>query len=334
VVARALEVSVRSDAAQARGSRNSEAYDFYLRGLHSLEPFTREAFESGANYFQQALDLDPNFGQAAAELGRMQVLEAEFGFAPSAPTYDRARRTLEMAIRLEPTSGIAHAWHGWIHMAYDLEWASANSDMQEALRLAPHDPEVGLCAARLAMTLGHWDDAIRLLSSAIAHDPLFAALHNSASEIYLQTHRLADAEAAERRVLEISPTYASAPYNLAKVLLAEGRPADALTVIMTRQQDNSDRPTALAVIYHALGRKVDSDTQLADLIRRYQNDDAIEVADVFASRGELDDAFRWIDRAYSQRDAGIYFIKVDPLLKNLETDPRYKAFLRKMNLPE
>jgi tetratricopeptide (TPR) repeat protein len=325
---------VRSDTLQARGSRNSEAYDFYLRGLHALEPFTREAFETGANYFQQALDLDPNFGQAAAELGRMQVLEVEFGFARPTPAYERARRTLETAIRLDPTSGIAHAWLGWIHMAYDWEWARASFDMQEALRLAPHDPEVALCASRLAMALGHWDDAIRILTAGTTRDPLFAALHNSLSEIYLRTGRLADAEAAERRVLEISPTYASAPYNLARVLLAQGRPADALALINSRQQNTSDRAAALAVIYHALGRKVDSDTQLGVLIRQYQNDEALQITAVFASRGEVDEAFQWIDRAYRQRDEGLYLIKLDPLLKNIEADPRYKAFLRNMNLPE
>ena len=333
-VARALEVTVRTDTLQARGSRNSEAYDFYLRGLHSLEPFTREAFETGANYFQQALDLDPNFGQAAAELGRMQVLEVEFGFALPTPAYERARRTLETAIRLDPTSGIAHAWLGWIHMAYDWEWARSSFDMREALRLAPHDPEVALCASRLAMALGHWDDAIRILTAGTTRDPLFAGLHNSLSEIYLRTGRLADAEAAERRVLEISPTYASAPYNLARVLLAQDRPADALALINSRQQNTSDRAAALAVIYHALGRKVDSDTQLGVLIRQYQNDEALQIAAVFASRGEVDEAFQWVDRAYRQRDAGLYLIKLDPLLKNIEADPRYKAFLRKMNLPE
>jgi adenylate cyclase len=333
-VARALEVSVRNDAPQARGSRNSEAYDFYLRGLHSLEMFNGEGFEAAANYFQQALDLDLNFGQAATELGRMTVLEAEFGYAPAAPTYERARRTLEGAIRLDPTSGVAHAWLGWIHMAYDWDWATANAQMQEALRLAPRDSEVQLCASRLAMALGHWDEAIRLLKFAIARDPLDAVMYNSLSEIYLRTDRLADAEAAERRVLEINPTYVSAPYNLAKVLVAEGRPEDALALIMSRQQDISDRHASLALIYHALGRKVDSDTQLAVLIRQYQNDQAFQIAGVFAFRGEADEAFHWIERARRQRDAFLYYFKVEWLLKTLETDPRYNAFLRKMNLPE
>lgn len=333
-VARALEVTVRSDTLHARGSRNSEAYDFYLRGLHSLDTFNGQAFEAGANYFQQALDLDPKFADAATELGRMVLLQAEFGYAPAAPTYERARRTLETALRLDPNSGIAHAWLGWIHMGYDWNWAAADADMQEALRLAPRDPEVQLCASRLAMAMGHWEQAISLLTAAIAHDPLYAALYNSLSETYLRTGRLADAEAAERRVLEIAPTYASAPYNLAMVLLAEGRPADALTLITTRQQDISARPAALAIIFHALGRKVDSDTQLATLIRRYQDNDALDIADVLAFRSQADEAFRWFERAYRQRDARLYLIKVDPLLKSIEPDSRYKAFLREMNLPE
>jgi adenylate cyclase len=333
-VARALEVSVRNDASQARGSHNSEAYDFYLRGLHALEAFNGVGFETAGNDFQQALDLDPNFGQAATQLGRMVVLEAEFGYAPSAPAYERARRTLQTAVRLDPSSGMAHAWLGWVHMAYDWDWSAANADMQEALRVAPHDPEVGLCAARLAMALGHWDEAVQLLTSASARDPLFAALYNSLSEIYLQTGRLTDAEATERHVLEINPTYVSAPYNLAKVLLAEGRPADALTLIASRQQEISDRPAALAMIYHALGRKLDSDTQLATLVHQYQNDEAVEIADVFAFRGETDEAFHWLERAYRQRDASLYYIKVDWPLKKIDADPRYKAFLRKLNLPE
>jgi len=333
-VARALEVSVRNDAPQGRGSQNSEAYDFYLRGLHALEAYNGVGFETAGNDFQQALDLDPGFGQAATQLGRMVVLEAEFGYAPAAPTYDRARRMLETALRLDPSSGLAHAWLGWVHMAYDWDWAAASADMREALRLAPHDPEVGLCASRLAMALGHWDDAIQLIKSASARDPLFPALFNSLSEIYLQTGRLPEAEAAERHVLEISPTYVSAPYNLAKVLLAEDRPTEALALIATRQQAVSDRPASLAMIYHALGRKTDSDAQLAMLVHQYQNDQPVEIAEVFAFRGEAEEAFQWLERSYRQRCASLYFIKAEWPLKKIEADRRYEALLRKLNLPE
>ena len=62
--------------------------------------------------------------------------------------------------------------------------------------------------------------------------------------------------------------------------------------------------------------------------------DAFEIAEAHAFRGEVDQAFAWLDRAYSQKDPSLYMIKGDPNFKNIETDPRYKAFLRKMNLPE
>jgi len=70
--------------------------------------------------------------------------------------------------------------------------------------------------------------------------------------------------------------------------------------------------------------------------RFVQNGDswASEIARVYAFRGEKDRAFEWLNRAYEARDEDLYFIKGDPLFKNLEGDPRYKAYLRKMNLPE
>jgi hypothetical protein len=82
------------------------------------------------------------------------------------------------------------------------------------------------------------------------------------------------------------------------------------------------------------GRKAESDSELAAAIRQDGTDWPSEVARVYAFRGENDRAFQWLEQAYRARDEDLYLIKGDPLLKNLEGDPRYKAFLRKMKLPE
>ena len=144
---------------------------------------------------------------------------------------------------------------------------------------------------------------------------------------------MAEAEAAERKTLEINPTYSSGPYNLAIVLLARGRRDEALKVI-PQAQDQADRAQGLVLIYYALGRRADSDAQLAALTREHASDDAFSIAEAHAYRGESDEAFRWLDRAYAQKVSDLYLVKGAPLLKNLETDPRYKVFLRRMNLPE
>ena len=73
---------------------------------------------------------------------------------------------------------------------------------------------------------------------------------------------------------------------------------------------------------------------LSEYIAKFHSDGAYQVAEVCAFRGEPDKAFEWLDRAYSQRDPGVADVKVDPLLKNLKSDPRYAAFLKKMRLPE
>jgi TolB-like protein/Tfp pilus assembly protein PilF len=333
-VARALEITVSNDTLQPHtAARNPEAYDLYLRGVHAIDRFDREGFDAAVDYFQQALDLDPTFGAAAADLGWALVLQAEFNFVPPAQGYERARRGLETAIELDPKSGQPHAWLGWVHTAYDWDWAAADAEMKDALRLSPRDPKVLMCAARLSEALGHWDEAIHLLSSAIARDPLFAGAHNVLSGVYARAGRLAEAEATERRVLEISPTYVSAPYNLGVVLLALGRRDEALKA-MQQAQDPADRAQGLAVIYYVLGRKADSDAQLATLTREHAGDEAFAIAGAHAYRGESDEALRWLDRAYAQKDYGLYLVKGNVLLKNLESDPRYKAFLHKMKLPE
>ena len=89
-----------------------------------------------------------------------------------------------------------------------------------------------------------------------------------------------------------------------------------------------------AMALFAAGRKAESDSQLAEAIRRNGTSWPSETARLYAFRGEKDRAFEWLDRAYELRDPDIYTFKGDPLFKNLENDPRYKAFLRKMNLPE
>jgi len=188
-VARAMEVTVGSDVQQmATASKNPEAYDLYLRGLHALDHRDRQSVEAAANYFQQALDLDASFAAAAMQLGRTLAFQVEVGFAP-AETFERARRSLETAIRVDPTFGPAHAWLGWVHMAYDWDWPAADVETKEGLRISPRDPLVLLCAARLAEVLGHWDDAIRLFTSSLARDPLNPGAQNVLSGTYARAGR-------------------------------------------------------------------------------------------------------------------------------------------------
>ena len=85
--------------------------------------------------------------------------------------------------------------------------------------------------------------------------------------------------------------------------------------------------------YYALGRKKESDAALSELVTKYHAGGAYQIALVYAFRNQSDEAFEWLERAYAQRDGGLIGTKMDPLLKSLHKDPRYAAFLKKLNFP-
>jgi hypothetical protein len=102
---------------------------------------------------------------------------------------------------------------------------------------------------------------------------------------------------------------------------------------MQKEPDPLWRGCGLALAYHAVGKKKESDDALADYIEKFQNEAAFQIAEIYAYRGETDKAFEWLERSYKQRDTGLAQLKGDPLLRSLERDPRWTAFLKKMKLP-
>jgi len=221
-----------------------------------------------------------------------------------------------------------------IHLEYDWDWTGADRELQQAFALGPRESSGVLSASRLAAALGHWDEARQLAIEAIALDPLDAAAHGSLGwAIYLRSGRLAEAEQSLRRSLQIAPQWGSGRYFLGEVLMLQGHHEAALAEFRKETLDDGQLEGS-AMVYFATGRKAESDAQLAKAIARNGSSWASEIARVYAFRGEKDRAFEWLEKAYEARDEDLYFIKGDPLFKNLEGDPRFKAFLKKMNLPE
>jgi adenylate cyclase len=120
---------------------------------------------------------------------------------------------------------------------------------------------------------------------------------------------------------------------LGLVLLLRGEAAAALAEFQ-RDPDESNQRLGAALAYFALGRKAEANAALSEMERLDATTHASNIAEALAYRGEIDQAFTWLDRAYQGRDFGVTQINRDPLMKSLHGDPRWKAFLRKMKLPE
>jgi tetratricopeptide (TPR) repeat protein len=204
--------------------------------------------------------------------------------------------------------------------------------MRRALELAPRNVDVVLAASRLAAALfGRVDEAIELCRRAIALDPFNALGHRYLGLTLLNSGLLEEAEAALKQALELDPLGGMTRVALGQVYLAQGRFPEALAEF-EKESHEGFRLLGLSMAYHALGQKTRSSAaleQLGDLsVHAYLN------AQANAYCGNLDVAFQWLEHAYAQRNAGLPSMKLQPSLRALHGDPRWRAFLAKMRFAE
>jgi TolB-like protein/Tfp pilus assembly protein PilF len=312
--------------------RNTEAYTLYLRGLHARDRFDQEGTEQAIGDFERVLELDPSFAPAELWLGNAYFVLGLYDFMPPEIAFEKARLATERALKLDPNLAIAHAQLAEIHRVYDWDWPAAERELKQALALAPADGNFLFYAAGQSQTMGRWDEAVKQVNAALAQDPLNQAAYWNLSLTQSRRGRLEEAETAARRALEVAPTAPFAHYILGSALLDRNQ-SDAALTEFSKETVEGARLGGSAMAYFALGRKADSDAALAQMIK-VQGNRPFNTARVYGFRGEADEALKWLERAYAQKDSALFLVKGDPAFKKIEGDPRYKAFLKKMNLPE
>jgi TolB-like protein/tetratricopeptide (TPR) repeat protein len=334
-IVRAMEVTVGADQLRQRTSiKNMDAYQFYLRGRHAFDRYDRDGDDEAAADFKKALNLDPAFAEAAVYLALTRTQQAIDGFIDYAGGFEEARRIATNALRIDPSLALGHSALADYYTRLAWDWPAADREAKRAVELDPGGVIPLDASAVLATSLGHWDEAVSLLNAAIEFDPLNAGLYWDLGNARYRSGRYPEAEAAFRRVLQIAPTFVSAHFELGRVLLEAGRPRDALDEMERESPEPySGRTLGLAMVYFALGRRTDSDAAVKRLAAEGGDDWPFGMAEAYAYRGEADKAIQWLDRAYTTKDE-LQYIKGDPTFRKIERDPRFNAFLRKMNLPE
>ncbi|HEX8802023.1 MAG TPA: tetratricopeptide repeat protein, partial [Terriglobales bacterium] len=309
---------------------NPEAFEAYLQGYHFFQGNTDKDADMAAKYFERATQLDPSYALAWAWLTRARNWQANQGLIPMEEGRRLAREAVERALSLNPNLAKAHIEMGRLKQQIDFDWVGADASFQRAISLEPGNPEGVRMAAWSAAMFGRFDEAVQLGRRAVELDPLDEESWWSLGQIERLNGQLDQAAADGKKGLELDPDSAGVHILLSQVYLMQG-PQDALPEI-ERIHYASYRAFLYALAYHALGREKDSDAALSELMK-YHASSAFEIVAVYAFRNQPDKAFEWLDRAYAQHDLNLNWTKVEPLLKNLHNDPRYAAFLKKLNLP-
>jgi TolB-like protein/thioredoxin-like negative regulator of GroEL len=315
---------------------NSEAYNEYLIGRHLATEGNWAVDRIATENFRKAVTLDPSYAAAWAELALARFNGGGdcASAAACAARTEEAQNSADKAIALRPDLPDGYSARGYVRAWGLWDFRGAADDFQRALALEPENSDVLLrFTSSVLLPNGRLDEGVSATEKVLKVDPLNATAWRRLGTVQFFRGDYRAAREAMRRSLEINPEQSNTAAYLAFTYLMMGDPATALS-LSQRATVNVFRLQGAAFAEHELGHAQVAQQSLDEMIQRNAGDAAYQIAQVFSWWGDKDQAFQWLDKAYLQHDGGVTLVKVDPLLKNLRPDPRYKAFLHKLNLPE
>jgi serine/threonine protein kinase/Tfp pilus assembly protein PilF len=311
-------------------SDNPEAYNQFLLARQFGRRGNLEDTERAVAAYTRAIALDPGFAAAYAGLAFAETAIATA--TQDAARFSSARDAAEKALKLAPQLADAYRARAQLRLE-TLDFAGARADSEQAVALTPGDSRVqGLYGAQIA-AFGKIPQAIAAMNKAIELDPLNGYAWANVGLFLTDNGDYPAARHALERALAITPSNDAFHFGLGQLDMLEGRLSDALAEFQKLGGDGVRR-MGDAMIEFANGHEKQSQLALKELIAKHANDMAYQVGDVYAWRGEEDKAFEWLERAYQQRDSGLNGIAYDPLLAGLQSDPRYGALLKKLELAD
>jgi tetratricopeptide (TPR) repeat protein len=281
--------------------------------------------------FRSAIALDPSYAAAYAKLALSTAFLADQ--IGDTQGIEEAAADADKAVALAPDEAAGYSARGYIRANWKWDWEAARADFETAVALDANDSSVLINYAGLLASIGRLPDAIAAAQRAVAVDPMSHISWQNLGKFLLSVRENAAAAKALHRALEIQPHNAYSLMQLGTVELLDGNFTDALATFSSVGFDGY-RQVGIAMAEHSLGRAGKSQRALDEAIAKGAQGFAYQIAGAYAWNGDRDKAFEWLDRAYMQRDGGLADMKFDPLFDSARGDPRYRAFLRKMGLPE
>jgi len=337
-VADALEIrltNLQKDRIAKRFTEDTEAYQLYLLGRFHFAKRRRDAVLKSVEYFDQALQKDPNYALAYTAKGAAFSVLGWYEFIPPHEAYPKATAAIEKALELDNTIAEAYGVRGNIKRNYDWDLPGSESDYLRALELEPNNATIHHWYG-LALSLdGRFDEGLAELKRAQHLDPLSIVINNAVGGTLSFARRFDEAIAQYRHVLELEPDYPFAYIERGTCYFLLGRPDEAKDEWLkgiSLLGDNQQEVGALRAAYDSGGPIAFFRGLVEQTKQRGAYVSSYNVAVFYAGAGDKEQALDWLEKAYAERSPGMVAINVELFFDNLRSEPRFLELKGKIGI--
>ena len=316
-----------------------EAYEAYLRGLYHIHKRTQADLEESTDYFQRAVELDPNYALAYAGLADSFALRGSLLYMvlPPQDVMPKSKSAALKALQIDNSLGEAYATLAYVETLYDWDWQKSEDDFKRALALKPNYAQAHLWYAMHLAAMGRHDESIAEVKRAQELDPLSLINNTTLGLMLYFAGRYDDAIAQVHNVLELDPDFFVARWQLGLAYEQKGMYAEARSEFEQARKLSPRSPAILGSLgeVDALsGRRKEALNALQQLTRLSKTEfvSPFLIALLETALGDRDQAFACLDKAYDRRDNYLIFLNVDPALRTMRLDARFQNLLQRVGL--
>ena len=311
---------------------SSEAYQAYLRGRYFWNERTGKGLEKSLDYFRRAIDLDPMYGKAYAGMADSYAMLGLYAVRPPKEALSKAKLAALQALDIDNSLAEAHATLGFVHFYYDWDGAAADKEFVTALQL---DPNYGMAHSWRGFNLSvmsRFPEAVTEAKLAQAADPLSAIVGTNAGWVYFLARQNAFAIETLQKVLEIDPNFPRAHFRLGNIYEEEGKYTRAISEYQKAVELSDGDAYYQASLGHALamsGKFTAAEKMLRHLqdLSKSQYVPPYAIALIYIGLGNKYTGLDWLERATEDRSTSVAYLRVDPTLNGLRSEPRFATLV-------
>jgi len=312
-----------------------EAFSLYLKGRNYWNKRTEDGLLQGVDYFRKAIEVDPEYAPAYAGLADCYNMLVVYGINQPKEAFPKAKEAATEALKIDDTLAEARTSLAFIKHRWDWDRVGAEKEFQLAIRYKPGYAPAHQWYSSYLVAMGRFDEAIAEAKRAEELEPLSFISNSHLGWILFLAGKNDEAIAHCKRLLEVDPNFFPALRYLGLAYEQKGMHKEAIAEF-AKGVELSASPLMISLLGHAYavsGNKPEAQRILAELDKQKQRYvSPYTVATIYAGLGDRDQAFKWLEKAFEERDIWLMNLGVDPQFTPLRSDRRFSDLLTRIGL--